>query len=171
MEIIKNKEKGIEIGNYDTYCFLDTMGVEFMASHKDWVDFKNKETVSIFMGINENGEIKKTYEPNSIEIPEEMLEFNKMYMFKEVYSSRKYTLFDLRFNIKIKSTKFDGIDCYIIEEKNKKDYFEQNTGLLRGSESDATSNYIYYEFNCVNDDMIEKPDTTGMELSNNEEEE
>ena len=60
---------------------------------------------------------------------------------------------------RIKTVKFDGVDCYSIETKNKAGvevvlYFEKETGLLRK----LNDQEYYYSFNTVNDTIFELPE-------------
>lgn len=65
----------------------------------------------------------------------------------------------------IKEEEFDGTMCYVITFEDRKMYFEKHTGLLRK----AYNQYgyfleYYYDFNCLNDESIKKPDTSGITL-------
>lgn len=59
---------------------------------------------------------------------------------------------------KIREEDFFGVECYSIEYKGQKDYFEKDTGLLRMSSYAGSIESYYYEYNCVNDYMIKLPD-------------
>lgn len=62
---------------------------------------------------------------------------------------------------KIKTVTFDGVECYSIEFQNPDNhkltntvYFEKETGLLRKMGNEE----YYYQFNMVNDKMLELPE-------------
>ncbi|MBR2290134.1 MAG: hypothetical protein IJ867_06050 [Clostridia bacterium] len=66
----------------------------------------------------------------------------------------------IAFTSKIKTVKFDGIDCYSIEVKDYLEtgdivtmYFEKATGLVRKVDDDE----YYYSFNTVDDGVFELP--------------
>lgn len=65
----------------------------------------------------------------------------------------------------ITEEEFDGTMCYVISLFDTKNYYEKNTGLLRKiiDNSGYVTEY-YYDFNCLNDDMVKKPDTSGITL-------
>ena len=56
-------------------------------------------------------------------------------------------------------------ECYAISYENGTYWFEKETGLLIKSTKENTKLYTYYN-NCVNDKMVEPPDTTGLEIHN-----
>lgn len=65
----------------------------------------------------------------------------------------------------IKEEEFDGTMCYVITFDDRKMYFEKHTGLERKVYNEYGSCFeYYYDFNCLNDESIKRPDTSRITL-------
>ena len=147
--------------------------------------FKNKELsimVSYAMDVNQSSIVKLiTYNGNSeqIHVVEENGKVFDGYIIKNIeydfdfpitFSIEKEELrgFKGLRNIIISNMmeeEFDGTMCYAISFFDTKYYFEKSTGLLRKIiDNSGYATEYYYEFNCLNDDMVKKPDTSGITL-------
>ena len=62
----------------------------------------------------------------------------------------------------IDKVNLDGVECYIVKDKNTEKFIDVNTGLaikMINNENNETVDY-YYEFGIVKDEDIVRPDTT-----------
>lgn len=138
--------------------------MSFMTGSLDIINYStsyNDLENNDFIYIN-SYEIKDINEKNETYSNTQIFNDYKPTIYSKYFETYEVSLLDLVLKSKISEEFFDGSKCYVIEYENVKFYFEKDTGILREKSESAYTETYYYEFNCVNDEMIEKPDVTGI---------
>ena len=133
--------------------------------------FEDSELISINQYGNEKakGSISNSNKEDNLLFPRT---FNEYYDGEKFLNDEKLNL-KLLINIKMEEKDFNGIKCYAITlDPYTKFYFEKDTGLLRKFESEKAQgssfqNLVeyYYEFNCLNDEIMKKPDISNIDMT------